>query len=151
MLCTVCSLVHSHSIVSDPLGLKKSYTLPQCKKINIFLKVVLLWLFSTKSCPILCNPMDCSPPGSSVHGSLQARILEWVVISFSRGSSRPRDQTGISWIDKQILYHWATREAQILVYYILSNAFFCIYLDDGFFFSYSILKYIVTCVIGLEY
>ena len=42
--------------------------------------------------------MDCSPPGSSVHGILQARILEWVAISFSRGSSRPRDQTQVSYI-----------------------------------------------------
>ena len=41
----------------------------------------------THSCPTLCNPMDCSPPGSSVHGILQTRILEWVAISFSRGSS----------------------------------------------------------------
>ena len=38
-------------------------------------------------CPTLCDPMDCSPPGSSVHGIFQARILEWVAISFSRGSS----------------------------------------------------------------
>ena len=44
----------------------------------------------------LCNPMDCSPPGPSVHGISQARILEWVAISFSRGSSRPRDRTHIS-------------------------------------------------------
>ena len=49
-------------------------------------------------CPILCDPVDCSPPGSSVHGILQARILEWVAISFSRGSSRPRDQTQVSCI-----------------------------------------------------
>ena len=49
-----------------------------------------------KSCPTLCTPMDCSQPGSSVHGSLQARILEWVAFSFSRGSSQPRDQTHIS-------------------------------------------------------
>ena len=45
-----------------------------------------------QSCLTLCDPMGCSPPGSSVHGILQARILEWVAISFSRGSSRPRDQ-----------------------------------------------------------
>ena len=80
-------------------------------------------LSTAKSCPILCNPTDCSPPGSSVHGSLQARIPEWVSISFSRGSSWPRDQTWISCIDRRILYHWATREAQIVVYYILSSAF----------------------------
>ena len=46
-----------------------------------------------QSCPILCDPMDCSPLGSSVHGILQTRILEWVAILFSRGSSQPRDQT----------------------------------------------------------
>ena len=49
-----------------------------------------------QSCPTLCDPMDCSLPGSSVHEILQARILEWVAISFSRGSSRPRDQTPVS-------------------------------------------------------
>ena len=42
-------------------------------------------------CPTLCDPMDCSPPGSSVHGISQERILEWVAISSSRGSSQPRD------------------------------------------------------------
>ena len=49
-----------------------------------------------QSYPTLCNPVDCSLPGSSVHGILQARILEWVAISFSRGSSRPRDRTQVS-------------------------------------------------------
>ena len=49
-----------------------------------------------QSCPTLCNPMDCSLPGFSVHGILQARIVEWVTISFSRGSSQPRDQTQVS-------------------------------------------------------
>ena len=44
-------------------------------------------------CPTLCNSVDCSPPGSSVHGILQTRILEWVAIPFSRGSSWPKDQT----------------------------------------------------------
>ena len=49
-----------------------------------------------QSCPALCGPMDCSPPGSSVHGVSQARILEWVAVSYSRGSSRPRDWTRVS-------------------------------------------------------
>ena len=57
--------------------------------------------------------MDCSPPGSSVHGILQARILQWVAISSSRGFSQPRDQTWVSWIGRWILYPWATREAQL--------------------------------------
>ena len=47
-------------------------------------------------CPTLCDPMDCSLPGSSIHGILQARVLEWVAISFSRASSRPRDGTQVS-------------------------------------------------------
>ena len=47
-------------------------------------------------CPTLCDPMDCSPPGSSIRGILQARILEWVAILFSRGSSPPRDGTHVS-------------------------------------------------------
>ena len=59
-------------------------------------------------CPTLCDPMDCSPPGSSVHGISQARILEWVAIFYSRESSWPRDWTCISCIGRQILYHCAT-------------------------------------------
>ena len=54
------------------------------------------WENVTQSCPTLCDPMDCSPPGSSVHGILQARILEWVAILFSRASSRSRGWTQVS-------------------------------------------------------
>ena len=64
---------------------------------------------SLQLCLILCDPMDCSPPGSSDHGILQARILEWVAISFSRVSSWPRDWTHISYISsctaRQVLNH----------------------------------------------
>ena len=63
-----------------------------------------------QSCLTLCDPMDCSLPSSSVHGIFQARILEWVAISFSRASSQPKDWTHVSCIDKQILYHCATWE-----------------------------------------
>ena len=65
----------------------------------------------------LCNPMDYSLPGSSIYGIPEARILEWVAISFSRVSSWPRDWTHISCIDRQILYQWATWEAQTRFYY----------------------------------
>ena len=91
-----------------------------------------VWCTHTQSCLTLCNPMDCSPPGSSVHGTVQARKLEWVAIPFSRGSSRPRGRTCVSWvscIDRLILYHWATWEALwcLLVYEIslpeLTNLF----------------------------
>ena len=61
----------------------------------------------------LCDSMDNSPPGSSVHGILQARILQWVPISSSRGSSWPRDWTQVSCIGRWIHYHWFTREAQL--------------------------------------
>ena len=64
----------------------------------------------TESCLTLCNPMDCGPPGSSVYGIFQARILEWVAISYSRGSSWPKDGTCVSCIGRQILYHSAPTE-----------------------------------------
>ena len=67
----------------------------------------------THTCPTLCNPIDDSPPGSSVHGIFQARILEWVAISSSRGSSKGRDQTWVSCVScigRQILYHCTTWE-----------------------------------------
>ena len=52
----------------------------------------------SQSCPTLSDPMDCSSPGSSVHGILQARILEWIAIPFSGESSQPRDQIQVSCI-----------------------------------------------------
>ena len=70
-----------------------------CVYIIYFAVFAILQVWSvTQSCLILCDPVNCSPPGSSVHGILQARILERVDISFSRGSSQPRDRTRISCI-----------------------------------------------------
>ena len=63
-----------------------------------------------QSCLTLCNPMNCSPLGSSVHGIFQARILEWVAIPFSRGSSQPRDQTLVSYMAGEFFTIWAIRE-----------------------------------------
>ena len=63
-----------------------------------------------QSCPILYDPMDCSPPASSVRGILQARILEWVAIPFFRGSSWPRNGTQISHIAGRFFTVWATRK-----------------------------------------
>ena len=62
----------------------------------------------TQSCLTLSVPMDCSPPGSYVHGILQARIVEWVAISFSRGSSRPRDWIWVSCTAGRSFTVWAT-------------------------------------------
>ena len=68
-----------------------------------------------QSCLTLCDPMDFSVPGSSVHGILQTRILEWVAISFSRGSSWPRDWIRVSSIADRRSTIWATS-----IYYIIS-------------------------------
>ena len=69
------------------------------------------WKLVTQSCLTLCDPMDRSPPGSSVHGILQVRVLEWVDISFSRGSSQPMDRTQVSWIAGRFFTNWATSKA----------------------------------------
>ena len=71
----------------------------------------------TQSCPTLCDSMNCSPLGSSVHGILQARILECVSISYSTGSSRLRDGTCVSCIGRWILYHWATWDVHEIYYF----------------------------------
>ena len=89
----------------------------------------LLWLFRVfyislcvcvcvlvaQLCLTLCDPMDCSPPGSSVHGILQARILEWIAISFSRGSSQLRDQTQVSCIGSRFFTIWVIQIVEFLV------------------------------------
>ena len=68
-----------------------------------------------QSCPTLWNPMDCSLLGSSVCGILQARVLEWVAISSSRGSSQPRDWTQVSCTAGRFFTGWTTKEAQACV------------------------------------
>ena len=90
--------------------------------------------------------MDCNPPGSSVHEIFQARILEWVVISFSRGSSQPRDWTQVSCTAGKFCTDWATREALdfcILILYaeILLNLFILI----AFRWHLYSFPYIVLC------
>ena len=67
-----------------------------------------------QSCPALCDPMHCSPPGSSIYGIFQARILEWGAISFSRGSSWPKDWTWVSCIAGRFFTNWAVREALLV-------------------------------------
>ena len=67
----------------------------------------------TQSCLTLCEPINCSLPSSSVHGILQARVLEWVAISFSRGCSRPRDPDQVSCIAGRFFTIRAPREAQL--------------------------------------
>ena len=79
------------------------------KKIK-YMVYVCAYMLVAQSCLTLCDPMDCSLPGSSVHGILQTRLLQWVFIPFSRGSFRPRDWTWVSYIVGRFFTVWATRE-----------------------------------------
>ena len=86
--------------------------LPHCRWILYQLSHKGSPMLVSHSCLTLCNSMDCSPPGSSVYGILQAKILVWVAISFSRGSPQPRDWTQVSCIVGKFFTIWATREAK---------------------------------------
>ena len=100
---------------------------------NPILVSSIVWLcccLVAKSCLTHCNPIDCSPPGSSVHGVFQARILEWVAISFARRFSRPRDGTSVSCLGRWILHCWATREAHSMAckHTKKSKMYMCMYI-----------------------
>ena len=86
---------------------------------------VCLCVLFVQSCPSLCEPMDCRLLGSSAHGILQTRILEWVAIPFSRGSSQPRDQTQVSCIEGRFFTVWATRVGEINDFFLGSCPIFC--------------------------
>ena len=73
-------------------------------------KLPASWEVKLLSHVAFCNPMDCTLPGSSIHGILQARVLEWLAISFSRGSSWPRDRTQVPHVAGRHFTLWATRE-----------------------------------------
>ena len=83
--------------------LAKQWNQTKCSLVEEWLVVLV-----AQSCPTPCDPTDCSPPGYSVHGILQARVLEWTAIPFSRGSSWPRDQTRASCIAGRFFTIWAT-------------------------------------------
>ena len=83
--------IHHHILVFTRRGHIQSYLIDFLSEFSLTRKKVLV----SQSCPTLCDPMDCSPPGSSVHGILQARILEWITMPSSRGSSWPRDRTHV--------------------------------------------------------
>ena len=102
-------LIQNKSKVSHTISLGSFIEgLHACNGIRPMRIYVCACVLSHFSCVWLCNPMDRSPPGSSVHGISQARILEWVAMPFSRGSSQPRDQTQVSYIsciDRWVPYH----------------------------------------------
>ena len=99
-------IVSSLSLLFLVSSIRKPSGFLKCEVI--IAKSFHVWAKSPQTCPTLCDPMDYSLPGSSVQGILQARILEWVAISSSRGSSQPRDQTYISYVScigRGVLYH----------------------------------------------
>ena len=77
--------------------------------------LLILTVLVAQSCLTPCDPMDCRPPGSSVHGILQAGILEWIAIPFSRGSSQPRDRTWVSCIAGGFFSIWTVQAQQDLL------------------------------------
>ena len=103
--------MYSPSLSHPPLPLPVSTRL-----FSLFVFQLCVYVLVAQSCPTLSNPMDCSPPGNSVHRILQARILEWVAISFPRGSSWPRDWTQVSHIAGRFFIIWATRQALVSLF-----------------------------------
>ena len=112
-------------ILSFPLWFFFPLKLWEKMYLTLFIVTIITLLcvcvLVTQSCPTLCNPMDCRPPGSSVHGILQARILEWVAMPSSRGSSPPRDWTQVSCIGRQILYHLSHQGRPLCYWSMLIN------------------------------
>ena len=100
------------SFVSVPFYVLISYFLCSLSSVCLIFKSLVPCLV-VQSCLTLCNPMDCSPPASSTQGILQERILEWVAMPSSRGSSQPRDQTQVSCIAGRFFTGWATREVHL--------------------------------------
>ena len=87
-----------------------SHEIKRCLLLGRKVMTNLKWSEVAQSCPTLCDPMDCGPLGSSIPRILQARILEWVTIPFSRGSSQPKDWTQVSFITGKFFTIWTTKE-----------------------------------------
>ena len=85
------------------------------RKFKSFNEISIEDLHSSWCQCLTLRPLDCSLPGSSVHGIFQVRILEWVGIPFSRGSSQPRDGSRVSYISGRFFTRWTTREAQLVL------------------------------------
>ena len=104
------SKLHIYIVSSKSLLINTLFTINIWSEILRTFEEVVCVCSVTQSCLTPCNCMYCSPPGSSVHGVFQIRILEWVTIPFSRGSSQPRDQILVSCIAGRLFKIWAMRE-----------------------------------------
>ena len=106
------SIKESHNILKSRVALRSSLKRRSCLREQKPNHPTTSEVCSAaQSCPTLCDSVDCSPPGPSVHGILQARILEWAAMPSSRGSSPPREQTQVSSIAGGFFTIWASREA----------------------------------------
>jgi len=100
-------ILHTSQKVHSSLSRSPESALTPISPLWALLRTLCVWV--SQSCPTLCDPMDCSLPGFSVHGILQARILGWVAMPFSRGSSWSRDWTHVSFIAGRFFTNWATK------------------------------------------
>ena len=123
----------------------------KCPEYWLFQEYFQLQVCSvTKSCSTLSNSMDCSPPGSSAHGISQTRILEWVAISYYKGSSWPMFPIQVSYIAGWFFTNWSTREAPLCVYkifffffsYVLERLFEWLYTSRLIAFFFQYIKYV---------
>ena len=115
---------HTHIHAHRPMQESSVHTWTPCSSLvsaEFRLWPVKLKALVGQSCPTLWDLMDCSPPGSSVHGILQARVLEWVAIPSSRGSSWPRDRIWVSWIAVDSLPSEPLRKPQYTKWYYTST------------------------------
>ena len=123
----------------QPLGHRK---VPAQSELHMKVKAL-----GAQSCPTLCNPMDCSPPGSSVHGILQARILEWGAIPFSRGSSQPGDQTQVSCIAGRLFTVQITRKAypdiDFHIFFIFTSVFWTFIFQTLSTITYTCVEFVL--------
>ena len=102
----------TETLLLKPIFTNSRFLLKKKTHIQYTLLCLVKWSEVAQSYLTLCNPMDCSLPGSSAHGILQAIVLEWIAISFSRGSSQPRAWTRVSHTVDRHFTVWATREAR---------------------------------------
>ena len=121
-------IIWLHQKKNDP-SKASSYSSSQyiCQALMIYITFIMSYILPSvcvcvcvcvcvlvaQSCPTLCDPINCSPPGSSVLGISQTRILEWVAFPFSRRSSQPRERTQVSHIAGRIFTVWVAKEAHI--------------------------------------
>ena len=116
--------------------------------------ILTISVLVAQSCPTLCNPTDYSPPGSSVHGILQKRVLEQVAIPSSRGPTQPRDRNQVSCIAGKFFTIWTTRKPNYmgfktqLIYHLLCETFFNISEKIGLMYIYHIILEILFVTIA---